>query len=164
MKLVHKQFQILVEEEIALLIWIDYLSVICDYYASDPDLHLPIKVTLFTECHIGRNLYRAHPAYKQQGPWFDFAMVCWYKETYADCNIVSEPALRPDEPPNIYLNHHYTPVCIRGFFQSSNMSIPCCVVETFEYQLHNFQYGQQNGRNVTTERSQVYRLYLAIQL
>ena len=109
------------------------LSVIDQYFQSCDNLSLPIKITLFTECIIKNKIYRCHKCYKGQLPWYDFAMVRWAKHGSEDCNVITIPALRPDEPQDVYLDHHYAPVKLVTFFQSENLPIPYCVVETFEY-------------------------------
>ena len=95
------------------------LSIIQGFYQLCENLFLPIKITLFTECNIQSKLYQCHKCYKGHGPWYDFAMVRWAKDGSKDCNVITLPALRPNELPEVYLNHHYAPVKLVVFFKAT---------------------------------------------
>ena len=73
--------------------------------------------------------------YKNTGPCYDYLMVRWFKQQSEDSNVVNEPWLRVGEPPEMYLDHHYSLVMILGFFKVVGVDDPpYCVVETFEYE------------------------------
>ena len=57
-------------------------------------------------------------------------MVRWIKQPMKDCNIVDKSWLHVGKPPEMYLEHHYAPVMILGFFKVQGVADPpCCYQE-----------------------------------
>ena len=85
---------------------------------------LPIQLVCFSECNANGKLFRGTQNYKHTGPWYDFAMVRWFKQPSEDSNVVNEPWLHVGEPPEMYLDHQYSLVMILGFFKVVGVDDP----------------------------------------
>ena len=61
-----------------------FLSVLPDFFLNDlsvEEQYLGIELKGFTEYNRHGKIFRAHPDYRNEGPWNDFAMIAWSKDT-----------------------------------------------------------------------------------
>ena len=81
-------------------------------------------VRLFTEYTRGGHIFRANPNYRQNGPWYDWAMFRWSKEgTRSKNRSIEDSCVHYGDDNVIKDDFTYAPGLILGFLQENDINL-----------------------------------------